>query len=155
MSLDCNTPAAVAFIDAQRLVLARIAEKFGVRVIVTDDTSAAALDAVIEKNGVVAAVAEVKSRRMSFDDLERFGTYLITAEKLEQMSRAARLLCAEGFLFVHLRVDDVIVYWRVCDDVGNFCFQFERRKTETQKTVNGGIVVRMNAYLPLSEARSL
>ena len=153
--LDCTTEAAAPFIEAQREVLDRIARRLGVQVIATDDTSSAAVDAVIEKDGVVVAVAEVKSRRMSLEDLQRFGTYLVTAEKLDELSRTARLLCAEGFIFVHLRVGDDVIYWRICDDLGAFAFAFERRQTKTQRTVNGGTASRVNAFLPLAHGRLL
>ena len=105
--------AAQPFIDAQHAISRRIAGHFGVRVIPTDDTSYAEVDAVIEKDGMIAAVAEIKSRRMSLEALTHMGSALITEHKLNSMCQAARLLCAEGFLFYHLREGDALMYWQI------------------------------------------
>ena len=47
------------------------------------------------------------------------------------------------------------MYWKITDKYGNFLFDFDVRNTRTQKTINGGSVIRTNAYLPLKEGNEL
>ncbi len=155
MSLDCVTPNGKRFIASQNEVCRRIESAMKVRVIATDNDSKAPVDAVIEKGDMIAAVAEIKSRQMTYEQLERFGTYLITAEKLDSLILAASLLYAEGFLFVHLIKDGKIVYWKICDDEGVPCFEYKTERTVTQATCNGGTATRLNAFLPVSRCRVL
>ena len=54
--------------------------------------------------------------------------------------------------FLYLIPDEMIFYWKITNRIGDFNFEYEVRKTETQKTVNGGKIIRENAYLPYKYA---
>ena len=46
----------------------------------------------------------------------------------------------------------MIFYWKITNKIGDFNFEYEVRKTETQKTVDGGKIIRGNAFLPYKYA---
>ena len=57
--------------------------------------------------------------------------------------------------FLYLIKDKIIMYWKITDKYGNFLFDFDIKNTRTQKTINGGSVVRTNAYLPFKKGNEI
>lgn len=155
MPLDCNTPTGRKFIASQDLVANRFAAKYGLSVIQTNSKSSADIDAFFAKNGELVAIAEIKSRNMSEFDLRRFGSYLITHDKILRGISLSNSLKTTFLLLVHLRLDDKIVCWRVTDADGTSIAPFSVEATRTQETCNGGSVVRQNAFFPVEYGRFL
>ncbi|MFZ9725636.1 MAG: hypothetical protein ACO3EH_00385 [Ilumatobacteraceae bacterium] len=153
MTLDCNTPAGQLAIAQQHEALRAACRYFNAQVAITDDTSSASVDAVLIMDGCVSAVVEVKCRMLTVQTLEQFGSLLITEQKLVDLRQAARLLCAEGFVFAYLTRDAVVAYWKICDDAGVRTLEYETKTTATKATVNGGEALRLNAFLPYNQAR--
>ena len=57
--------------------------------------------------------------------------------------------------FLYLIPDEMIFYWKITDNMGDFNFGFDVRRTSTQRTINGGRALRMNAYLPLDRSTEI
>lgn len=146
--LDCNTENGRRFIAEQSESATRFAEAYGYGVIQTADTMPADLDAMFYKDGQLVGIAEIKSREMSMSELEGFGSYLITLEKLMKGAELSRRLSVPYILIVRLLKDDVLFYWRITDGTGQIRCPFDVRSTETKRTCNGGTATRANAYLP-------
>lgn len=104
------------------------------------------VDGVLTHEGRVVAVAEVRSRQSSLATLRARGSYLLTAEKLYALRDLSRLLACRAILIAYL--EDALVWWLVADD-GEYRVRFTEDHTETQATVNGGRIVRLNAYIAL------
>ena len=47
------------------------------------------------------------------------------------------------------------MYWKITNSDGEFLFNFDIKRTKTQKTINGGEIVRSNAYLPFEKGSEL
>ncbi len=92
MSLDCTTPRGLVYIAAQMNCLQRLEETWSAQIFPTIEDDAADIDAIAVKGGHVSAVMEIKSREMGLDQLHRFGSYLITFEKLLKLRRTAAAL---------------------------------------------------------------
>jgi hypothetical protein len=135
--------------------LNRVAAAWKCSVFSTEATGSADIDAILTKGSTVYAVAEVKSREMGLDDLKRFGSYLITFDKLLKLRAVGRALCVPSLVIVSLLKDDRIVYWKLSDALGNFCVQITGKTTQTQATCNGGQIDRYNGYIALDEMRVL
>lgn len=155
MSLDCNTPAGKVYIDWQQNCLNRIEEAWKVECAYTDGSEAADVDAITFRDGKILGVMEIKSREMDLAQLRRFGSYLITFEKLLKLRAVSAALCVPGLVVVYLLKDQEIVFWKICDAAGNFLVPLECKVTETQATCNGGQAMRYNAYLSLKEMKTL
>jgi len=149
MSLDCLTPAGQRAIEAQRAILDRFLSVYpDVECLLTATDQPAAVDAVIGRRGVVVAVAEVKARNATLACLrEQFGSYLITASKIEEARKVGMGLSASTLLIVGLL--DAIVWWKLAAPDGSWLVPFRCEETVTQATVNGGSACRLNAYLSL------
>lgn len=155
MSLDCNTPTGRVYIGWQADCLSRLEKAWGVTCASTNDQEAADVDAFAIRESRISAVMEVKSREMDLPKLRRFGSYLITFEKLLKLRAVAMAVRVPGLVVVSLLKDKQIVFWKICDSEGNFLAPLEARISKTQTTCNGGQIDRFNAYLSLDDMNLL
>lgn len=149
--LDCLTERGQPFMARQTATLARCADFWACEFAETPTTSNSPVDAVFVRDQQVVGVAEVKVRRMSRETLEGLGSYLVTAQKLEDGRRLAAALRVGYVLIVDLH--DYVVWWKVSDATGRLLVKHEVRDTATRATVNGGTALRANAFLDLDAAQ--
>ena len=69
--------------------------------------------------------------------------------------RLSEMLRVPFIGFLYLIPDQIIMYWKITDKYGNFLFNFDVKNTRTQKTINGGSIIRTNAYLPFTKGIEL
>lgn len=152
--LDCNTARGKGYIECQMSCLKALEAAMNVQMIMTPEDEAAGVDALAVRVNRVVAVLEVKSREMDLAQLNRFGSYLITFEKLLKIRTVSASLCVPGFVAVSLLKEDAptVLMWKVCDERGNLVASLEARVSQTQATCNGGQADRYNAYLSMREA---
>jgi hypothetical protein len=74
-------------------------------------------------------------------------------EKIENCVKISKKMKVPFYGILGLEKSSLVLYWKITDNEGNYCFEFEKRKQITRATVNGGIANRMNAYLPYSQAK--
>lgn len=158
--LDCETPIGKMFIDEQYNTQ-KILESKGYTFIsmATKDSNA---DAFIAKHidGIltVCGVAEIRNRKMAGNKkltvqyLKDNGGYLVTNEKLKYGKNASEFFEIPFFLIVNLLEENVILIWKVTNEYGSYMFDFETKETSTQMTCNGGVIKRLNSYLPVDKA---
>lgn len=118
MALACVTKRGRASLGQQAEVLRAVAETWALEVWQTPPELAADVDAIFARDGVVVAVAEVKARDMGADDLMEFGSYLVTADKLQRGMAVAKALRVPFLLIVGLMRDERVVYWKISDENG-------------------------------------
>jgi hypothetical protein len=99
-------------------------------------------------------IAEIKSRKMAGDrilnrEYVAQNGYLVTNEKLRYGAVVSSFYKVPFFLIVNLLLDKRILVWQITDKAGNFTMDYKIIETKTQKTCNGGEIVRKNAFLPL------
>ena len=155
MTLDCTTARGRLYIARQHEIAARCGATWNVTPVATPDTKGAAVDVMFMRATVLASVAEIKARELTRAQLTRFGSYLVTFEKLEQGRRLAQTLSVPFLLIVGLWPDREIVWWPIAKADGTYRFEIRRERTPTQATCNGGQATRENAYLPLDHMRLL
>lgn len=153
------TPLAIATQTGQRheargrALLKAFAERFRAQLVATPPDVTAPVDGLIVRDGVLVAVAEAKTRtNYDLPAIQRFGTYLVTAEKLQQLVRVGGLLGVPSFVVTELS-DYSRLYWKVGGEHGQPLVTWEERETRTLATsIEATTVVRMNAFLPLTSA---
>ena len=121
----------------------------------TDKNMDAKVDGIIVKNNQVSGIFESKCRDLSLMQLTDFGSWLVTLDKIMDGKRLSEMLRVPYIGFLYLIKDKIIMYWKITDKYGDFTFDFEVKKTKTQKTINGGVAYRTNAYLPFKEGNEL
>jgi len=133
---------------------------FPLKYISTPKDRPALVDAVIlKKNGKeILYAVETKCR---YDmDLKRFteernSEWLITAEKIDKAKVVCQSLCVPLLGFLYLVTDKCLLVNKILDEHGNLVIGIKYQDTATQKTINGGTIVRRNAFINMSEAKIL
>ena len=136
-------------------MLGAIKEKYNVDIIETDKDSPALCDGFMVRNGITTGVFESKCRNATVQDFEKWGSWLVTYEKIDGLAWISNKLCIPALGFLYCIPDDAILMWHITDSEGNYKFEFKVEKTITQATINGGQIERENAYLPIDKAQTL
>ena len=113
------------------------------------------VDALLKQHDVVKAVVETKCRRkLSLNDFrKRFnGEWLLTHDKVEAGRHLAMTLEVPFVGFLYLIDDDVLLVQKLCNVDGTFAVNMVIRATETKFTMEGGTIIRNNAYIDMSNA---
>jgi hypothetical protein len=123
----------------------------------TPKNGAALVDAVIVDNDTnVVAVVEQKSRNMSLEQLNKWDTeWLVTYAKIEAGRQTAMALGVPFIGFLYLIPDDLLITKQLSNANGEWTCDFRTALTETQETINGGKIVRENAYINLTDAKHI
>ena len=109
------------------------------------------IDAIFHRDDIPLAVAEIKCRDITREQLVEYGTYLITESKLGcGMAYAYEL--GVPYLLIVLLNDGWSYQWKICEADGRPLFEWKTEQTLTQRTIAGGAIYRDNAFLPLEEA---
>ena len=150
--LDIKTDKGKDSLLHERIMLKRIKKSWGVNLIETDKDTDAKCDGIVEKNKRLRAIYESKCRDMNYMQLCKWGSWLVTNQKILDCQIMSKMLRVPFIGFLYLIPDEMIFYWKITNKIGDFNFEYEVRKTETQKTVNGGKIIRGNAFLPYKYA---
>lgn len=156
--LDVQSKRGQSSLEFERKAI----EKFSLahsdfRFIETPKDRPALVDGVMMRGGVLSAVVEVKVRNVSRRQMRvQFkDEWLVTADKIDG-GRALGLMLSVPFVgMLYLIPDEVLMVLKITDDQGEWMFPFDRRKTITRKTINGGEAERVNAFLPLATAKEI
>ena len=115
----------------------------------------ACMDGLVVRDGTIIYGVEVKCRNMTALELrENFGNrWLVTADKIDRCVS----VCGElgvGFRgFLYLVPEKILMIVPIWDYGVGYISDIEYEATETQKTVNGGLAVRQNAFIDVSKAK--
>lgn len=154
--LDCETPLGKKYIEEQYKTQA-ILEARGYTVINTpskDHNSDIMLAKKVDGMLTLYGVAEIKSRRMAGErvidrEYVKRNGYLVTYDKIKYGAQISSFYKVPFFLIVNLLLDNRILVWQLTHANGEKTMDYKVLDTKTQKTCNGGEIVRRNAYLPL------
>jgi len=156
--MDVLTERGKSSVEYERAAI----EKFSMaypdqRFIDTPKHRPSAVDGVFMRQGALSAVVEVKTRNLTREKLrnEYEDKWLITADKVDAGRTLSRLLRVPFVGLLYLIPDETLLVLRITDSMGQWVVDFDRRKTVTRKTINGGEVERMNAFLPLATAKEI
>lgn len=127
------------------------------RYIHTPKDKPADIDAVVIHRDQIKGVVETKCR---YDvDLDGFnsryqGLWLVTFDKILKGKAIADAMQVPLIGFLYLVRSDVLLMNVIYKD-GSFLPKLTVEETQTHKTVNGGSILRSNAYIDMSQARIL
>ena len=159
--MDILTKKGQKSLEYEREMLERIRQsicsthKSNSMLVETNKNTDAKVDGVIIKENELSGIFESKCRDLSLMELRNFGSWLVTFDKIMDGKRLSEMLRVPYLGFLYLIKDQIVMYWKITDEYGNFLFDFDVRNTMTQKTINGGMVKRTNAYLPFKRGIEL
>ena len=111
------------------------------------------MDGFTIKGDRITSCFESKCRKMTRRQLAQWGNeWLVTYEKIQHGATLARTLGVPFYGFLYLVPDGIILTVKIADKQGDFLPRIRLERTETQRTINGGKIVRTNAYIDISNA---
>lgn len=150
MSLDISTPKGQVSLRDEQIVAHWFNRKEGQVYAQTPKDSPAKVDAVLVKGDAIIGLAETKCRyNITLQDFKRkfHNEWLVTWEKVESGLRMAEQLCVPLYGFLYLVDDDTLLIVNLSKA------KIRREFTTTQETINGGTIVRENAFIPMESAQ--
>jgi hypothetical protein len=142
-----DSPLQVANIKRQNEMIERVAQRYGMEAS-TSSFEYAPLDGILTKKGVIKTVFEAKCREMELAKLQKYGSYIITEEKMRQGVARARLL-ALAFL---IGLEDADCILKVSNHYGDILPHVEYRESLTWKdSKKVERVLRNNAYIDVRD----
>ena len=153
--MDILTEKGQQSLRHEEKMLNYIKEKYKTEIIETPKNKPALCDGFLVKNGIITGVFESKCRNATVHDFEKWGSWLVTYEKIDGLAWMSNKLCIPALGFLYSIPDDVILMWHITDGEGNYKFEFKVEKTITQANINGGQAERENAYFPIDKAHRL
>jgi hypothetical protein len=128
------------------------------RVISTPKDKPAVIDALLLKNNILRYAVETKCRydmTLESFELERGYEWLITNEKVIKSAALAKDLGLPLVGFLYFVKDKCLLAKRIADADGKIVCKMRTANTKTQTTVNGGEIIRTNAFLDMDGAKIL
>ena len=121
----------------------------------TSKAGTAIIDGFLFKDGVLSGVVEAKCRSCDILTFQTSfnGEWLITMQKIEEAKSCAALLHVPLFGFLYLTPSKVLLTKKIASPDGQYVCKFRVDQTDTQRTCNGGIATRANAFIDMSDAR--
>ena len=93
---------------------------------------------------------------MTLEQLQKWDNeWLITYDKIEAGRYLGNALGVSYIGFLYLIPDDLLIIQQISDNSGKWTCEYRTAVTETQETVNGGSIARLNAYINLDNAQHL
>jgi hypothetical protein len=157
MGLDINSFRGKISLEQEREVQEIIKNCWNVDIVETPKNSSAKCDGFLTRNNEIVAIFETKCRYdMGYNELCERGSWLITYDKILHCKKLSEMLQIPflGFLYLLPKnsTEKLLLFWKITNNQGKFVFEFDVQNQETQKTINGGTIVRKNAYLPVSKS---
>ena len=114
------------------------------------------VDAVLTKSFKVCGVVETKCRYdMTTERFfnERDGLWLVTFDKIINARQAALSLGVPLLGLLYIVQDKTLLAIKITNGHGKFLIEIKVQNTTTRATVNGGSIVRANAFLDMNDCK--
>ncbi len=154
MSLDIHTEKGQISLIHEREVQELIKFCWNIGIVETPKDSSAKCDGFLVKDNVLKGCFETKCRYdMDYNLFLERGSWLITYDKIMKGKLISKLLQIPYYCFLYLLPKDnpsekVLLYVKLTNSNGEFIFDIPTEVQRTQKTINGGEIERLNAYIP-------
>ena len=155
-TLDINSPRGrIAAADQLRAVEIVFGGANGFNFFSTATDDAAAIDGFVVFRGIINAVAEIKSRECTYENLMGpfKGEWLLSHQKLLDVQAISRLLRIPGYGFLFLVPSDMVLAVRLTGNDGTITCSYRVESTVSQATCNGGQAYRKNAFISVVSAK--
>lgn len=151
MQLDINTEKGQQSLSQERTLISSAQAAYeGILFIETNKSAPAQIDGFMVRNGEVVGVYESKCRNMTIEQMHRFNDeWLITFEKILNGADLSKRLYVPFYGLLYLVQEPIGVILKITDEKGNILPRVRLEQTSTQKTINGGSIIRTNAYVDI------
>jgi len=151
--MDILTPKGQMTVKQEKAAIRIFLERYrDFSYVETPKDQPADIDGFICKGTTMVSGVEVKCRMMSYHDLmHKFNSeWLITYDKIERGISICRSLGIDFRGFLYLVPEQILMIVKIWDYKTREDCIMKIEETRTQATVNGGSIVRLNAYVDVS-----
>jgi hypothetical protein len=154
MNLDILTPLGQESAREEQEMLDSLRITFPDSMFVnTPKSDPAKVDGFTIKGDQITSCFESKCRKMTRRQLTQWGNeWLVTFEKIQHGAHLAKTLGVPFYGFLYLVPDSMILIVKIADHHGDLLPRIRLDRTETQRTINGGKIIRTNAYIDVTGA---
>jgi len=154
MNLDIDTPKGQISLQQERQLLDSLRAAYpGKCFVETKKDMPAQIDGVIIEKRTLIGVFESKCRNMTSEQMHKFNDqWLVTYEKIVAGAEISKRLRVPFYGFLFLIDEPIGLNVKITDNEGNFIPDIKIERTKTQRTINGGSIIRTNAYISLETA---
>jgi hypothetical protein len=151
MHLNINTPRGQVALGYEQILIKSIEAHWPqYSVIQTPKDQPAEVDGFLVKEGEVAAVIETKTRACDLAQMNSWNNeWLLSHDKLCHGSEIARRLRVPFIGFIFLIKEPIGISIKLSDKEGNILPSARLDRTTTKRNINGGEVIRTNAFISL------
>lgn len=153
--MDIQTPRGRETLDHERRSIELWAHNYpNIYYCETPKNRPASVDGILTtRDDRIVAVVEQKSRDTTIKQLLAWNCeWLVTQAKIDRGRDIAKHLCVPFIGFLYLIPDDALIVRRIANEDGSWAATIRTESTRTQATVNGGSIVRENAYINMVNA---
>lgn len=153
-NLAANTPNGRKYIQHEIDMLSRYSDATGTWFVRPDDSKPAEIDGfgVDPDTGRILFGYEAKSRNVTLAKMQKYGSLLISHNKIANGQEICSRLYVPFVLLVYCIEDGTVLRFDITDAEGNITQEMETKMTWTQATANGGKAKRLNSFLPVDSA---
>ncbi len=158
MTLDINTPRGQSALAYEHECIEAFCNLYpDYRFLETDKREPAAIDGFfyLHKRNWVDCAVEVKTRNMTTEQLmcDYGNEWLVSYHKILKGQQLSELICSPFVGMLYLIPEKKILTIKITDSKGKFLLDFDVRKTRTSASINGGEVIKENAFIPMEKAK--
>ena len=158
MTLDINTPRGQSALAYERECIEAFCNLYpDYNFLETDKNEPAAIDGFfyLHKRNWVDCAVEVKTRNMTTEQLmcDYGNEWLVSYDKILKGQQLSELICSPFVGMLYLIPEKKILTIKITDNRGKFLLDFDVRKTRTSASINGGEVIKENAFIPMEKAK--
>lgn len=152
VQLDINTERGQQSLSQERVLIRSVQAAYSdIYFIETNKNAPAQIDGFMVRDEEIIGVYESKCRNMNVEQMNRFNDeWLVTFEKILNGAELSKRLYVPFYGLLYLTKEPIGVILKITDERGNILPRVRIEQTTTQKTVNGGSIVRTNAYIDIS-----
>jgi hypothetical protein len=148
MGLDIKTEKGKKTVVEEIKMLKYISKCWNVKIKITNKDSPVPFDGFIIVDDKIVGIFESKNRQISLHELELWGSWLVTHEKITTCSQLSIFYGVPFYGFLGIEKDQAVMCWKITNEKGEFLFEYDHHHQLTQDNVNGGEANRDNAFLP-------
>lgn len=154
--MDILTPAGQKTIPQERQLIKSFEAKWpSFRCIPSASDLPSALDGFVERDGIINAVYESKCRKVDSKQLAIWNNqWLVTYNKIKIGAEIAAHFNVPLIGLLFLLNEPIGLCIKITDEFGQFLPHILIKPTTTQSSINGGSVVRSNAFICMKTAKS-
>lgn len=157
--MDATSAKGLEVRDEVEEVIERLEKKWDSLFVQFSNESPVRFDGMIIEDRNIGAIFEFKCRDVSVRDSQLFykgkgyDTIILTQEKIDHGVNYSKQFRVPFLFIFYARKSGSVHCIQITNSKGEYLFNYKVENSVTKATINGGRAMRVNAYLPINQAK--